>query len=119
MAVTLGLVRALVVSMVWLIACAVDEPRVTPRPIGLTTLEAVAQIEPSTAETLTVEASTDEPDLCALATALPADDLCSLICDPAALRAAMLEAGVQAGRCYLMLCALPEDVLAQVGVCLY
>lgn len=65
-----------------------------------------------------VELEDDGPDVCALAAQLPPDDLCSQICDPETLKQSMLDAGVTTGRCYLLLCQLPEDVTVSVGVCL-
>lgn len=109
------MVRVLVAMMVVLAACAVEQEPITLKPVG-PSLEALELAEVAT-EAIAVEDS--EPDVCALAAALPPDDLCSLICEPDALEDALLDAGAQPGRCYLMLCGLSEDVHAQVGVCLY
>lgn len=59
------------------------------------------------------------PDLCALAAQLPADDACSLICDPAALADYLVAEGMHTGACYQLRCVLPnlEDAVG-VGVCL-
>ena len=97
-----------------LAACAAEPPTLSLKPVGDQGLQGIELSD----ERLATQLSTD-PDLCTLAEALPPDDLCSLICDPDALRDAMLEAGVASGRCYLMLCVLTVDVHAQVGVCLY
>ena len=102
---------------VMLTACAVDAPP-NPEPlgVGLSAIELVDSIDSIDTE-MTTEAPVD-PDLCALAAELPADDLCSLVCDPAALHQAMLDSGAVTGRCYLLLCQLSESVHATVGVCL-
>lgn len=57
-------------------------------------------------------------DPCALADALPADDLCSLVCFPDQLAAAMIDAGTRAHACYELRCALTPTVSVTVGVCL-
>ena len=56
--------------------------------------------------------------ICELAAALPADDPCSTICDPDALREAMIAAGYQGGRCYLLECQLSDQVSVGAGACL-
>lgn len=62
---------------------------------------------------------TTGPDLCALAAQLPADDVCSLICDPPAMADFLVAEGMQTGACYQLRCSLPtlEDAVG-VGVCL-
>ena len=57
-------------------------------------------------------------DVCELAAQLPADDVCALLCDPAAMQDAMLAAGYRSGRCYELLCELPDSSHVNVGVCL-
>ncbi len=57
-------------------------------------------------------------DLCALASKLPFDDICSLICDPGAMATRMAIDGSEAGTCYELYCALPDDEHVVVGVCL-
>ncbi len=57
-------------------------------------------------------------DPCALADALPADDMCSLVCFPDRLASAMIEAGTRGHACYQLICALTPDVSVTVGVCL-
>jgi hypothetical protein len=56
-------------------------------------------------------------DLCALAATLPPENICSLLCDPDAIEARMIDQGQQQGVCYEFLCALP-GVSVSVGVCL-
>ena len=57
-------------------------------------------------------------DVCALASELPLDDICSLICDPPAMAARMLDEGSDTGTCYQLYCALPGEQHVLVGVCL-
>jgi hypothetical protein len=59
-----------------------------------------------------------EVDVCALASALPSDDICSLICDPPAMAARMVDEGSDGGRCYQLYCSLPGEEHVLVGVCL-
>jgi hypothetical protein len=58
------------------------------------------------------------PDVCALAAELPADNICSLICDIPAMKDAMRARGDATGRCYDWLCQLPDSTTVYVGVCL-
>ncbi len=58
------------------------------------------------------------PDVCDLAAWLPDDDACSLVCDPDAFAARMAADGMDGGRCYLIRCALTDDLTVSVGVCL-
>jgi len=58
-------------------------------------------------------------DVCAQASELPATDFCSLICDPPAMAAYLVDEGMQGGTCYQLRCALPgNDNAVMVGVCL-
>ena len=59
-----------------------------------------------------------EMDVCALASELPTDDICSLMCDPPAMAERMVSDGGEPGACYQLYCALPGDNHALVGVCL-
>jgi hypothetical protein len=59
-----------------------------------------------------------EPDVCELAAELPADDICSLACDPTAMAAQLLADGSDRGTCYQLYCSLPGDAHVLVGVCL-
>lgn len=59
-----------------------------------------------------------EMDVCGLAAQLPADDICSLACDPQAMAARMVSDGNQPGQCYQLYCSLPGDAHVLVGVCL-
>ncbi len=107
---------------VLLAACAVepthDIERIPLQPGD--SLIAVDQLDSKLTAEVRVEASLEDdgPDVCALAAQLPSEDLCSQICDPEMLKQSMLDAGVTTGRCYLLLCQLPEDVHVSVGVCL-
>lgn len=72
---------------------------------------------------ISVDRAPDEPgdvgvNLCSLASELPFDDICSLICDPAEMAARMALDGSEAGTCYQLYCALPDDEHVLVGVCL-
>ena len=58
------------------------------------------------------------PDVCDLAAQLPSDNLCSLMCDIDAMKAAMLAAGDTEGRCYEFDCKMPDASSVYVGVCL-
>lgn len=59
-----------------------------------------------------------DPDLCGLAEALPGENVCSLLCDPDAFAARLVDDGMQDGRCYNFRCELPGGTVATVGVCL-
>lgn len=59
-----------------------------------------------------------EMDVCALAAELPTDDICSLICDPPAMAARMVDDGNDGGTCYQLYCTLPGGEHVLVGVCL-
>ena len=58
------------------------------------------------------------PDICTLAAELPATDVCSLMCDPPAMAAYLIDEGMQGGRCYQLRCELPGSDAVMVGVCL-
>lgn len=62
----------------------------------------------------------DDPgdDPCALADALPTEDLCSLICHPDELAARMVEGGMRSQACYQLRCVLSDTMTVAVGVCL-
>ena len=59
------------------------------------------------------------PDLCAQAATLPAEDVCSLICDPDAVANFLVAEGMRSGACYQLRCSIPGvDNAVNVGVCL-
>jgi hypothetical protein len=58
------------------------------------------------------------PDICSLALQLPATDVCSLMCDPPAMAAYLIDEGMEGGRCYQLRCELPDSENVLVGVCL-
>ncbi len=60
----------------------------------------------------------DSMDVCGLAAELPASDICSLVCDPDAMKAQMAVNGSQPGKCYQLYCQLDENEHVLVGVCL-
>lgn len=92
--------------MVLLVGCAADADG--PGPITLDRGEM---------PTMVTEGD-GEPDLCELAAQLPADDICSLACDPTAMAAQLLADGSDRGACYQLYCSLPGDEHVLVGVCL-
>lgn len=55
---------------------------------------------------------------CEAASALPASDVCSLVCDPDAFRARLADEGMQRGACYAYVCTLAPEMSVTVGVCL-
>ena len=94
-----------------LTACAAEEAPPQDRPAERA---ALAELD-----TFEVELLTDaEPDLCALAAGLAADDVCSLVCDPDAFAARLVDDGMQIGNCYQFRCALTDEVSVSVGLCL-
>jgi hypothetical protein len=60
----------------------------------------------------------DEPDLCAIASELSSDDVCSMICDPDAMAEFLVAGGMQGGKCVQLRCELPGVAAVLVGVCL-
>jgi hypothetical protein len=102
------MVGKLVVCLVVLAgACAVDD--VEPAPRVATALgTAVDLVNPAEAE----------PDICGLAAALPAEDICSLACDPEAFADRLVTDGTVGGRCLQFYCQLAPDVSVWVGACL-
>ena len=86
-------------------ACVADEAT-TPREHlgeGVTDVELVQE---------------GDSQVCALAAELPDTDLCSLVCDPDAFKARLLDDGMKAGNCYQVRCTLSADMSVTVGVCL-
>jgi hypothetical protein len=57
-------------------------------------------------------------DVCADAAGLASDDICSLMCDPDAMKARLVGEGLQTGVCYEFSCPLPDGTTISVGVCL-
>lgn len=82
----------------------------------------VADDEPPPVVTLVDDTKQDgAPDhaaICAAAAELPASDPCSLVCDPDAFKARLLEDGMAGGNCYQLRCALTAELAVTVGVCL-
>jgi hypothetical protein len=76
---------------------------------------AVIEVDAATATQLHAP---EQSPLCALADALPADDICSMICDPDAMKDMLLAEGSPSGRCYELACTLDATTTVQVGVCL-
>jgi hypothetical protein len=100
------MVRTVVMVMVMLAGCVADEEsRPTIRVSGPDRhVIAPADVVPT--------------DICAEATGLATDDICSLMCDPDAMKARLVEEGTQTGVCYEFSCPLPDGTLISVGVCL-
>jgi len=57
-------------------------------------------------------------DLCALATALPTENVCSLVCEPDLFAARLVADGMHRGSCYQFRCELSATTTVSVGVCL-
>ena len=89
--------------LVLLVGCAVD-----------------AGPPPQTSERveIIVQSQLPQRDVCALASALPVDNVCSLMCDPDAMEQALLDSGDSPGRCYDFYCKLGDGTGVAVGVCL-
>lgn len=64
------------------------------------------------------DANDAERDVCDLATELAIDNVCSLICEPDAFIARLIDGGTETGRCYQWRCELAYGVTVNVGVCL-
>jgi hypothetical protein len=58
------------------------------------------------------------PDICQLAAELPADTMCSMICDIDAMKAELLATGHSPGVCYEFSCTMTDGTSTAVGVCL-
>jgi hypothetical protein len=104
-------VRSLVLVMVVLAGCVSDADG--PQPTGDERI-----VEVSIEEVALAPDEATGPDVCAMAAALPTDDVCSLMCDPVAMAARLTEEGMAAGRCYQLRCELPGIDPILVGVCL-
>jgi hypothetical protein len=78
-------------------------------------LSSTIEIRQSDAE---LEVVNDDVDLCAIASSLDTDNVCSLICDPDAMADFLLAEGVSAGKCVELRCELPGIPPLFVGVCL-
>ena len=98
--------RSLLLVMLVLAGCADEEAR------GPIHIEQTEQ-QPSTGK-----ADMVGEDVCELAAQLPADDICSLVCDPEAMAAQLVADGSDRGACYQLSCTLPGDQQVLVGVCL-
>ena len=98
------MVRSLVMVMVMLAGCVADE-------------ESHPTIRVSAPDHAQVIGPADV-DICAAAADLAADDICSLMCDPDAMKARLVDEGTQSGVCYEFSCPLPDGTLISVGVCL-
>jgi hypothetical protein len=101
------LVRSTFIVMVLLAGCVAESEEPTP-PTKPTPELDVAQLDQHDSGI----------DVCALAALLPADDICSLACDPPAMADRMLDDGNDRGTCYQLYCALPQEQHVLVGVCL-
>ena len=81
---------------------------------------AAEQPPPGTSEAVDIATIDQTParDVCALAAGLPADNICSMVCDPDAMKDALRAAGDPDGRCYEFDCTLTDGSSVFVGVCL-
>jgi hypothetical protein len=86
----------------------------TEEPAGVPHKDVTIQVE-APAGTRAEQAS---PDVCALAKGLPTSNVCSLICDVDALKAALEAEGGAPGRCYDLACPMPDHTMVYVGVCI-
>jgi hypothetical protein len=104
-------VRSLFIVLVVLGAgCVADSTEPAPPPPD----KAMPVVEVS----LMDQQDGNDIDVCALAALLPADDICSLACDPSAMVDRLISDGNDRGTCYQLYCALPEEQHVLVGVCL-
>lgn len=76
------------------------------------------EIRSSDIETVELDAGDDGVDLCAIASQLDTDNVCSLICDPDAMADFLVAEGVAGGKCIQLRCELPGLAPLFVGVCL-
>jgi hypothetical protein len=78
----------------------------------------VADDEASKVEVLPDDEVVTDDQVCEAASALPASDVCSLVCDPDAFRARLADEGMKSGACYAYVCTLAPEMSVTVGVCL-
>ena len=97
----------LAIAVLLLGACVAEEATAPSDHLG----ESVIDVE-------LVQEQHDESGVCAAAAALPETELCSLVCDPDAFKARLLDGGMKAGNCYQVRCTLSADMSVTVGVCL-
>jgi hypothetical protein len=90
--------------------CAMDAPDPEPMPTVLETMETAAE--------RVDESEVNGVDVCGLAAALPADDICQHVCDPDALAAQLIADGSKTGNCYQLYCQLSATEHVIAGVCL-
>ncbi|MBL9019591.1 MAG: hypothetical protein JNL83_35705 [Myxococcales bacterium] len=105
------------VGVVALSACAAEPPTPPTITVSGANDESLASVDLESLE-LADGAYDEVGDPCALADALPDGDMCSLVCFPDQLAAAMLDAGTKAHACYQLRCTLSPTVTVSVGVCL-
>ncbi len=99
--------------MVVLVGCAADAP--APGPSDDETVAMPIDTERTDNQ---MDGSDPALDICGLAAALPADDICSLVCDPAAMAAQLAADGAQSGNCYSLYCQLTPTDHVLAGVCI-
>jgi len=101
-------VKQLVVLVLVLGACVAETAAPPPETsIDELTAENVEKVELDT-----------NGAICAAASELPAGELCSLVCDPDAFKARLLDGGMKGGNCYQVRCTLSPEMSVTVGVCL-
>lgn len=106
--------RWLVLMALALGACTTDDP--TPPQIHIIGDTSVT----NAIDISNVEINGDDrgDDLCTMAAALPASDVCSLVCDPDQFADFLLAEGMHTGTCYHFRCTLSATTTVSVGVCL-
>jgi len=103
------MVRAWLMAVALVAGCTTDAASPTSPRVSINGRELASAIA--------VEPMPGEPDVCGLAAELPSDNICSLVCDPDAMKERLLAEGTAQGTCYEMRCELP-GLTVQVGVCL-
>jgi hypothetical protein len=98
--------------MVVLVGCAVDAPAPTPSD------DESVEIPIDAERTNQMDGSDPVLDVCGLAAALPVDDICHHVCDPAAMAAQLVADGADTGACYQLYCQLTPTEHVLAGVCL-
>ncbi|HEY5925317.1 MAG TPA: hypothetical protein VIV11_26720 [Kofleriaceae bacterium] len=101
--------RTVLLSLVVLAGCVADGVDEPPPPV---------ESEPQVDVSLMTPQDDAQVDVCALAALLPSEDICSLICDPAAMAERMVSDGNDRGTCYQLYCSLTTEEHVLVGVCL-
>jgi hypothetical protein len=97
----------LLVVTAFLGACVADDTTVPP-----------IERDEAQVDTIDLIEQDSQAEFCALAAELPETDMCSLICDPNAFKARLVDGGMKGGNCYAVRCTLSAEVSVTVGVCI-